>query len=432
MFANLRIAAGIETGEYTRTDWHDAWLYKRIEAAACAYCVTGDEWLLERMEKRSSLFRRPRPTKGTSGARSRHAGPSDFSLRDSEVFTIGRLLTAAVVHRRTTGSDSFYEIALRVADFLWSVLGKSVKLGFACYPSAIMGLVELYRESGVERYLECAGLIVASQGSEPGGRGCDLRRRANGILGTDQTQDRTRLRDTPVVVGHNVLFSYLFSGAADVQSESPVPTVDQPLERMRSDLVSHKMAIKEDVSPMGHDLSVNCHIVVEATGKPYELPTEGSCNETCGQVGKLMWNYWMLCASPDGRCVDMTEHELHNGITSGVDLGGENYWYRNQLRRGTHHVLAGHKAMREREKPRRRRICCPINVARTIAEWPGYLFGTDADGIWLHHYAGCSAELSFGGGSLIVLDVKTEYPWDGAIAVTLAEAAPGYLAITRV
>ena len=89
---------------------------------------------------------------------------------------------------------------------------------FAHNPSAIMGLVEMYRLTGARKYLECAQLIVDQRGSEPRTTQ-SLWAMQPGIGGTDQIQDRVPIRKSTEVVGHNVFFTYLYTGASDVQAE---------------------------------------------------------------------------------------------------------------------------------------------------------------------------------------------------------------------
>lgn len=416
--SNFRIAGGTEKGEYIGTDWHDAWLYKWLEAASVVFKLTDDTWLEEHINEAIELIRASQEDDGYVGTQTRSRGLKRFEdPRKHEVYTMGHLLTAAVIHRRMTGSNLLYEIGLRVGDFLNSTLGVSVDPAFAHNPSAIMGLVELYRESGEKKYLDTARMIVDSRGTKPAGRGRDLWHRDDGILGTDQIQDRTPFRESKYVVGHNVFFTYLFAGVADVYLETGDKSLWEPLERLWTDLVHGKMNLNGGVSPMGHGLSESNDIVVESVGKPYYLPHEDTYNETCGQVGNMMWNYRMLCAKPHGRFADMMEHEIYNGILSGVDLSGEKYWYRNQLRFHADREPSGHNDMLEREKPGRYRICCPTNIARTIAEWRGYLFGIDEKGIWFHHYSACSASIPLAGNEKLSLTVETNYPWGGEIKV---------------
>ncbi len=420
VLSNFRIAAGLETGDFAGTDWQDAWLYKWLEAAAVTFRLTGDAWIEERMDEGIHLIGKAQAQDGYVATQVlARKGERFADPRKHEVYTMGHLLTAGVVHRRMTGKNTFFVIAEQVGRFLHSVLGVTVNPAFAHNPSAVMGLVELYRETRDDRFLDTARVIVDSRGKSPAGRGRDLWHRDDGILGTDLIQDRTPLREADSVVGHNVFFTYLFSGAADVNLESPDDSIWSALRRMWTDLACRKMTLNGGVSPMGHGLSESGDIVVESVGKPYFLPHEDSYNETCGQIGNLMWNYRMLCAQPEGRYADMMEHEIYNSILSGVDLAGENYWYRNQLRFREDHVAHGHNDLVKREKPGRRRICCPTNVVRTIAEWRGYLFGTDDEGVWFHQYAACIASLTIGDDLDIELSVETEYPWSGAITIRI-------------
>jgi len=67
--------------------------------------------------------------------------------------------------------------------------------------------------------------------------------------------------------------------------------------------------------------------------------------------------------------------------------------------------------------------CCPPNVARTVASAGKYLYSTSADGLWLHLYAGNSAEIKLGGQSVKVKQ-ETLYPWDGAVKLSFGLAQP--------
>jgi len=420
---NFRIAAGQQQGEHAGTWWQDAWLYKWIEAAACLYGVTGDSWLDERMDEGIALIAAAQEDDGyvATQTSARDAIRYEY-IRHHEVYTMGHLLTAAVTHHRMTGKESFLNVALRVADHLCLVLGSSVPPCFAHNPSAIMGMVELCRETGEARYLDCAKLIVDARGQTPAEHGRDLWHRPGGIEGTDQIQDRVPLRRSYEVVGHNVFFTYLFTGAADVYLETGDETLKQALDRLWEDLVHHKMNVNGGVSPMGHGLSLRNDIVVEAVGPAYYLPNEDSYNETCGQIGNLMWNYRMLCADPQVRYADMMEHEIYNGVLSGIDLAGKRFWYRNQLRRSADHDVHGHNDMLEREPPGHRRICCPTNVLRTVIQWQSYSYSTAGGSVWIHHYGASTARLPLSGGETLALEQVTDYPWDGAVSIRILEA----------
>ncbi|MBN2451274.1 MAG: glycoside hydrolase family 127 protein [Lentisphaeria bacterium] len=424
VLANFRIAAGREQGQPQGTWWQDAWLYKWIEAAACIHRLTGDEWLWGRMEEGIELIEAAQAPDGYIWTHIAGAGRNRFEyIRHHEVYVMGHLLTAAVVHRRMTGREHFLTLARRVGDFLCITLGRRVPECFAHNPSAIMGLVELHRETGNREYLACARRIVDARGSTPAPRGKDLWHRPPGIEGTDQIQDRVPLRRAREVVGHNVFFTYLFAGAADVFLEEGDASLLASLERMWADLTRNKMSINGGVSPMGIGLSIHQDIVVEAVGPAHFLPHADAYNETCGQVGALLWAWRMLCAQPRAEYADLMEHEMLNGILPGMGLEGTSFWYRNPLARPSPgRAGSGLNDLPAREEPGRNRICCPTNVLRTVAQWSGYACSADDDGIWVHQYGAGSIEIRLPDGREIALREETDYPWDSRIRWTVDRA----------
>jgi len=414
---NMRIAGGLAEGEFAGTDWQDAWLYKWIESAAAFNAVERDTWIEQRMDEAIALIAAAQENDGYVATQNTARGRPRFQdPRHHEVYSMGHLLTAACVHHRATGKDSLLKVAIRCGDFLCKTLGVSVAPCYAHNPSAVMGLVELYRETGEKKYLDCAGMIVDRRGEAPKRGG--LFYKGPGIAGSDLIQDRTPLRRSKEVVGHNVFFTYLFAGAADIYLENGDSTLWAPLNRLWEDLTERKMCINGGVSPMGHGLSLGKDPVCESVGPAYYLPCADCYNETCGQIGNLMWNYRMLCADPDAKYADLMELELYNGFLAGIGLDGESWFYRNSLRfhSDSAHLAGGHNFLAHRVLPGRKRICCPTNLLRTFAELQAYLYSIDDKGIWIHHYAGNAFD-----GPGVKLTQKTDYPWDGKIVITLDE-----------
>lgn len=421
---NMRAAAGMGNKEFAGTNWQDAWLYKWIEAAACVYKETGDAWIGERMDEAIALIARAQEKDGYIATQITATGKPRFTdPREHEVYSMGHLLTAACIHKRMTGKDSLMDVALRCADFLSETLGVSVSPAYAHNPSAIMGLVEMYRETGAQKYLDCAKRIVDGRGKNPKPGGAFYKE--PGIEGTDLIQDRTPLRRSTQVVGHNVFFTYLYAGASDVYLETGDQTLLAPLERLWADLTQKKMCINGGVSPMGHGLSLGKDPVVEAVGPSYHLPNADSYNETCGQIGNFMWNYRMLCISKQARYADMMELELYNGFLGGIGLDGESWFYRNSLRfhADSAHLTGGHNFLAERVLPGRKRICCPTNLLRTLAQLQSYLYSVDGEGLWVHHYGGSVFEGALADGSTLKLTQETGYPWDGKIVLKMDAVA---------
>ena len=416
---NMRIAGGLKKGDFAGTDWQDAWLYKWIESAAAFYAIDPDPWIAERMDEAIKLIAAAQEDDGYIATQITARNKPRFTdPREHEVYSMGHLLTAACVHHRVTCKESLLNLATRCGDFLCKTLGVTVAPCYAHNPSAVMGLVELYRETGQRKYLDCARMIVDRRGEAPKPGG--LFYKEPGIEGTDLIQDRTPLRKSWEVVGHNVFFTYLYAGAADVFLENGDQTLWPPLNRLWNDLTQRKICINGGVSPMGHGLSKGNDPVCEAVGPSYFLPCADCYNETCGQIGNLMWNYRMLCAMPDAKYADTIELEMYNGFLAGVGLDGQSWFYRNSLRRyDAEHVEHGHNDLAERGLPGRKRICCPTNLLRTIAELQTYFYSRDEQGLWIHQFGGNTLDATMADGKRLQLTQKTDYPWDGKIVVSL-------------
>jgi len=417
---NMKAAATGE-GKFAGTDWQDAWLYKWIESAACVYHRIKDPRIAARMDEAIELIAAAQEDDGYISTQITATGRPRFeNPRHHEVYSMGHLLTAAVVHKRMTGKDSLMKVATRTADFLCETLGDKVSPSYAHNPSAVMGMVEMYRATGNQKYLDCAKLIVDSRGANPKPGWMFIYE--PGILGTDLIQDRTPLRRSTEVVGHNVFFTYLFAGAADVYLETGDQSLVGPLERLWTDLSKRKMSINGGVSPMGRGLTKRGDPVCEAVGEAYYLPNGSAYNETCGQIGNFMWNYRMLAMTKQARYADMMEREMYNGFLGGIGLDGASWFYRNTLRRyDVDHDESGHNNLASRVLPGRKRICCPTNLLRTFAQLHTYFYSVDDEGLWVHHYGGTTLKGKLSDGSKIQLTQKTDYPWDGKIEITFDE-----------
>ncbi|MDB6166768.1 MAG: Conserved hypothetical periplasmic protein, partial [Lacunisphaera sp.] len=278
----------------------------------------------------------------------------------------------------------------------------------------------LYRETGEKKYLDCAELIVDRRGEKPKKQA--LFTMTQGIGGTDLIQDRVPVRDSSEIVGHNVFFTYLYTGAGDVYAESGDEKLEAALERLWTDMTEQKMFIHGGVSARPAGIS-NMAPVIEAAGADYELPNAGCYNETCGQIGCFMWGYRMLNNHPDARFADIMEREMYNGFLGGEALDGEHWFYRNIIRRyDENYQSKGGNDMALRGQPGRKEICCPSNLLRTLAEMSAYFYSTDATGLWVHQYGGSKVDTQLAGGDRFAFEQMTDYPWDGTVKLVISQA----------
>ena len=88
-----------------------------------------------------------------------------------------------------------------------------------------------------------------------------------------------------------------------------------------------------EFSPNGTSYDPNyIQQVHQAYGQAYQLPNITAHNETCANVGNVLWNYRMLLATGDSRYADILETTLYNSVLSGTDLTGTRFNYTNPLR----------------------------------------------------------------------------------------------------
>lgn len=226
------------------------------------------------------------------------------------------------------------------------------------------------------------------------------------------------------------------------------------LRRLWDDMVTRKMYLTGGLGAVAQ---------WEGFGAPHVLPQapdEGGCYaETCASVGAVMLAERLLLpgclaaagdrgvdaaatATPDASIADVMELCLYNTILGSIGLGGDAFTYENYLA-----SCPGHPCRREGWFDC---SCCPPNVSRLFGSLGGYLWhfgsgsgsatvarGDDLEGekekeeeeeeeeedafVNVHLYA--SARVSFTttrAGRPVVLEQKTNWPWEGNVLFTLS------------
>jgi len=435
---NLRIAAGMDKGEFKGTHWQDAWVYKWIESACYVYAVTGDEELDRQMDEMIEIIARAQQPDGYIASQTIARGwPRFKNPQHHELYTMGHLITAACIHHRVTGKNTLLEVACKAADYIYDTFeGRNPELAdFPQNPSIIMAGIELYRTTGRKKYLDMANFFIDWRGSRYGNgrRNAWVRPLANG---SDLNQNWRPLRKETEVVGHAVFFTYLYAGAADAYMETGDETLLDALERLWTDLVERKMYVTGGVSPVhkahpvrsfrpGELTAIVGDSIHEGVGAPYELPNDNAYNETCGQIGNLMWNWRLLAITGEARFADIMERNLFNSILSGIEVDGEGWSYTNPLRwQGPEHILRSNDT-HKRSDPGAMMICCPTNLMRTVASWHNCLYSVSEKRLWIHHYGGCVFDGRLADGRKVKLTQETDYPWDGTVRIIIDTIEPG-------
>ncbi|MFC2136977.1 glycoside hydrolase family 127 protein [Bacteroidota bacterium] len=423
-FRNFEIAAGLKKGSHMGPPFHDGDFYKMLEGLIMIYAATNDPSIDKQLDSIIKIIAQTQRKDGyihtpvVIEQLNNEKNKKEFAERlDFETYNMGHLMTAACIHNRVTGKTSLLNIAIKATDFLYNYYQQfPLELAQnAICPSHYMGVTEMYRITNDSRYLELAkGLI-------------DIRSEVEN--GTDHNQDRIPFRRQTKAIGHAVRANYLYAGAADVYAEIGDDSLMNALTSIWQDLVETKLyitsgcgALYDGVSPEGTSYKPSeIQQVHQAYGRDFELPNITAHNESCANIGNMLWNWRMLQITGEAKYADIMELTMYNSLLAGVSLDGKGYFYTNPLCVNDE-ITYNLRWSKEREEYISYCNCCPPNTIRTVAEIHNYFYSISDNGLRVNFYGGNKLTTNLKDGSVLKLTQKTDYPWDGKIEIILEQA----------
>ncbi|MDR1009625.1 MAG: glycoside hydrolase family 127 protein [Opitutaceae bacterium] len=425
-WANYRIAAGLQKGDFAGPPFNDGDFLKWVEALSQIHAVTRDPAIDAQLDRIIEVVANAQREDGYLHTQTiipqRNGGDvREFADREHfETYNMGHLMTAACVHHRATGKTTMLALARKAAGYIGRLCDeRPAELARnAICPSHYMGVVELYRTTREPRYLELARRLI------------EIRSLVPPDVGGDQNQDRVPFHESAEAVGHAVRANYLYAGVADLVAEDGDRSLLETLAKLSANVAGRKLyitgmtgAIYDGASPDGVDYTQHHAIktIHQAYGRDYQLPNLTAYNETCATIGYAMWTWRMLALTGDARCADLFEQALYNGVLPGISLEGRDYFYVNALKK-LHDFKVPLRWSRTREPNIPVSFCCPPNVVRTIAEAHNYVYSLSDDTLWVNLYAASALDTAWINGDRIRLRQKTDYPWDGAVKLIIDEA----------
>ncbi|MBQ9357053.1 MAG: glycoside hydrolase family 127 protein, partial [Prevotella sp.] len=330
-----------------------------------------------------------------------------------ETYNMGHLIMAGIIHKRATGKTTLFDCGTRAADFLYNFCQQAPQelAGNAICPSHYMGVAELYRETGNQKYLDLLQQFIDIRGMVQNG--------------TDDNQDRIPFRQQYQAMGHAVRANYLYAGVADLYLESGEEQLMRNLTSIWQDITQRKMyingacgALYDGTSPDGTNYTPDSiQKVHQSYGRPYQLPHSTAHNETCANIGNMLFNWRMLQATGDAKYADLVENCLYNSILPGISLDGEKYFYTNPLRL-TDELPYTLRWPKERQKYISC-FCCPPNTLRTLCQAQDYAYTVAPSRLYVNLYGSSSLSTSIDGVGPLTLTQQTGYPWDGFIRISI-------------
>lgn len=402
--ANFEKVGAGTTGGHQGWFFNDSDVYKLIEGAAYTLAAQPDQALEEKMDDWIATIANAQCPDGYLNTYFQLNPAPERWTQDQyhELYCAGHLFEAAIAYHRATGKTRLLEAACKLADHIDSVFGPGRRQMAPEHPEIELALIRLWRATGEQRYLNLAQFFIEQRG-----------RYETRPTWKERAQDHLPIRQQSAIAGHAVRAMYLFSAVTDLAAITGDEGYLLALERVWTDLVSHKMYITGGTGVWDHE---------EGFAGAYDLPNERSYAETCAAIGLAFWSHRLALVHHDAGFADVFERVLYNAILAAVSLDGEKFLYANPLAsRGVAGFQTSGGAQGGSRSHRQHWFecaCCPPNLLRFIAALAGYVYAYSDNAIYINLYVAGQAEVVLG-GDRVRLTQKTGYPWEGVIELTV-------------
>jgi DUF1680 family protein len=413
---NFAKAGGLMLGKFEGIRYNDSDVFKIMEGAAYSLSLHRDPKLEEYMddlitkvaaaqEDDGYLFTNrtidpENPAPGAGEERWSNLGSSH------ELYNVGHMYEAAVAYYQATGKRNFLDVALKSADFVAEVFGPDKRQGFPGHQEIEIGLVKLYRLTGEEKYLNLAKFFLDERRPE-------LHKEMYSATSAFSiyNQDWYLQAHKPVIeqdeaAGHAVRATYMYSGMADVAALTGDEAYIKAIDTIWDNVVSRKLYVTGGIGSRHEG---------EAFGDNFELPNATAYNESCAAIGNIFWNHRLFLLHGDAKYIDVLERTVYNGLLSGISFSGDRFFYPNPLESDGKYKFNQGEATR---KAWFDCACCPVNFARFLPSFPGYVYAYTDDTLYVNLFVESKGTVKLGKNSVIMTQ-QTDYPWDGNVKITV-------------
>jgi DUF1680 family protein len=319
---------------------------------------------------------------------------------DHEGYTAGYFLESAIVHYSMTDLKDrrLYDAAKKLADCWYDNIGPAPKKAwYDGHEEMEQALVRFGRfvndtegKGKGDRYIELAKFLLDSRSRAVN----DPRERS------EYDQSHVPVIEQYEAVGHAVRAVYLYSGMADVAMETHDPDYRSAVKSLWDNIVHRKYYVTGGIA--SGETS-------EGFGPNYSLRNNAYC-ESCSSCGEIFFQSKLNLTYHDSKFADLYEETIYNALLGSLAMDGKTFFYPNPLdarfpRTSWHSVP-----------------CCTGNIPRTLLAMPTWIYAKSPDGVHVNLFVGSTVELGEVGGTRVQMVQKTNYPWDGKVAITVNPA----------
>ena len=408
------------SGRHEICPWHDGLLYETIRGASDYLAQARDENIESRIDRYADIIAQAQQAAGGGyistytllERKSQRYGENGGNIIwQHDIYNCGCLFEAGVHYYLATGKAKLLECAVKCANELCEVIGKSPKKWIVPDHSlpeyALLELYELVKDENYaqdirakikadiepEKYLELADFWVR-------GRGHHEHRTNHPQYMGEYAQDHAPIHEQFQAVGHAVRAVLYYTGVtrlAIMQNDKQLLTDSL---RLWENVTQRKLHINGGVGATHFE---------EKFGEDYDLRNDAYL-ETCASVGLIFWAKALFDAEYDGKYYDIIERALYNIMLSSVSLQGDAYFYRNPLvSKGNDHHWSWNGCP-----------CCPPMIHKLFGAFHEYIYSVKENTCYVNLFVSGEAEIKLKDGS-ITLTQESNYPWGGNIKFTVKE-----------
>ena len=347
-------------------------------------------------------------------------------LEGHEMYCAGHMLEAACAYFEATGKHVLLDVMVKNMNHIYSVFmdeSSPVKFnGIPGHPEIELALMKLYSLIRNKKALELAKHFIDKRGTDPHYYENEVKNRDWNIWGmdpkdVDYMQNNLPLRELNDATGHSVRAVYLYTGMAEVASQTNDKELIESCKRLWKSITKKRMYITGGIGSTG---------LGEAFSVDYDLPSDTAYCETCASIGLMFFASRMLEIEPNREYSDIMEKAFYNTVLAGIQEDGKRFFYVNPLE--VIPGIAGVAKTHKHDLPERPTwyacACCPPNVSRLISSFGKYAYGENKNTIFCHLFA--DGTINFENGAKI--KCKTDYPYGFTIEYDI-ELAPEKMAL---
>lgn len=414
-FANFRIAAGIEDGDFYGMVFQDSDVAKWLEAVAYSLSIKPDRDLEYRADEIIAIIAKAQQEDGYLN--------TYFTIKEPdkrwtnlhachELYCAGHMMEAAVAYYKATAKEQLLNVMERMSDHIEKHFVTEQREGIPGHQEIEIGLMKMYHATGKEKFFNLAKHFIDERGQKPDyflredqNRGWhhDIMDPRN----TNYNQSYAPVREQKTAEGHSVRAVYMYTAMADIASVNGDKELYNACKAIWNNIVTKRMYITGGIGSNAEG---------EAFTLDYDLPNDSIYGETCASIGLIFFAKKMLDIYPSNQYADIMELALYNGVLSGMQLDGKRFFYVNPLEVNPDisGKLFGYKHVLPERPDWYQCACCPPNVARLLTSLGQYIWSEGLDTIYSHLYIGGTSKLD-----LASITLDTNHPWEGDVTYTI-------------